>query len=462
MRSTFTRALAVAVAASVAACNTDHMSVGTGGGMHVLLTDAPFPYDQVSRVDVYIVRVEATANADTTTAQTWQTLVEPDKSFNLLDVQNGATALLGDAQVDAGRLAMIRLVIRTDLSSVTLTGGDRAAVNWSGPATQTVNALIEQPLSLTTGGSGNLIVDFDVGRSFVALPGGAFQFLPWIRAVNQDATGSISGIVTGSDGGAPAAPVARASVTVYRSAGSSLMLAATGVTDAQGRYTIHYVSGGGPYTVEATPPQGYQATPGFTHDVMVTPGQESAADVALSDGSAPSGSLEILGPSSVAVGNHILLAARVSNALGDSVLGAPVTWSVLDPAVAALESNAGSAVLVTGLAAGSARVVASSNALADTVTVTVGVSDGSVATVDLSPDTATVPVGDTTALIVVARDAFGTVLSGRTVTWSFDPGVLHDAGHNNDYIIIRGIAAGTTYVKATVEGQADSTRVSVQ
>ena len=462
MRSIFTRALAVAVAASVAACNTDHMSAATGGGTHVLLTDAPFPYDQVTRVDVYIVRVEASANADTTTAQTWQTLVEPNKSFNLLDVQNGATALLGDAQVNANGLAMIRMVIRTDLSSVTLLGGDRAAVNWSGPATQTVNALIEQPLSLSSGGSGNLIIDFDVGRSFAALPGGAFQFLPWIRAVNQDATGSISGVVSGSDGGAPAAPVARASVTVYRSAGSSLMLAATGVTDAQGRYTIHYISGGGPYTIEASPPQGYQATPGFTHDVMVTPGHETAANVALSDGSAPSGSIEILGPASVAVGNHILLAARVLNALGDSVLGAPVTWSVLDPSIAGLESSAGSAVQLDGLAAGSARVVASSNNLADTVSIMVGVSDGSVASVDLSPDTATVPVGDSMALLVVARDALGTILSGRSVTWSFNAGVLHDDGHTNDYIVIRGIAAGTTYVKATVEGKADSTRVRVQ
>ena len=461
MRSIFTRALAVAAAASVAACNTDHMSVRTGGGMHVLLTDAPFPYDQVSRVDVYIVRVEATANADTTTAQSWQTLVAPDKSFNLLDVQNGATALLGDAQVDASGIAMIRLVIRTDLSSLTLLGGDRAAVDWAGPATQTINAAVEQPLSLTTGGSGNLIIDFDVGRSFMALPGGAFQFLPWIRAVDQDATGSISGSVTGSDGGAPAAPVARASISVYRSAGSSLLLAATGVSDAQGHYTIHYVSGGGPYVVEATPPQGYQATPGFTRDVMVTPGQQAAADVTLSDGSAPSGSIAILGPASVAVGNHILLAARVLNALGDSVLGAPVIWSVLDAAVARLESSAGSAVQLTGLAAGTARVVASSNDLADTVAITVGVSDGSVASVQLSPDTATLSVGDSTALLVVARDAFGTVLSGRTVTWSFDPGVLHDDGHSNDYIIIRGIAAGTTYVKATVEGKVDSTRVNV-
>ena len=461
MRSGFMKWLAVAAFATVAACNGEHVG-STGGGTRILLTDAPFPFDQVERVDVHIVRVEGTANADTTTNQQWQTLVAPDRTFNLLDVQNGVTALLGEAQVDANGLAMIRMVIRTDRSSVTLQGGDAAAVNWSGPATQTINALIEQPLSLTTGGSANLIIDFDVGRSFVALPGGAFQFLPWIRAVNQDATGSIAGVVTGSDGGAPAAPVARASITVYRSAGGSLLLAATGVTDAQGHYTIHYVSGGGPYVIEASPPQGYQATPGFTREVMVTAGQQSAADVALGDGSAPSGSIKILGPRSLAVGSSVLLVGQVFNALGDSVLGAPVTWRVLDPAVVGLASTAGSAVSVTGLAAGTARVIASSNDLADTATVTVGVSDGSVAMVTLSPDTATLAVGDTTALLVVARDAFGIVLTGRTVTWSLDAALLRDMGHNNDYILIRGLAPGTTYVKATVEGKVDSTRVKVQ
>jgi hypothetical protein len=54
------------------------------------------------------------------------------------------------------------MVIRTDLSSITLAGGAAAAVNWGGPATQAINALVEQPLSITTGGSANLIIDFDV------------------------------------------------------------------------------------------------------------------------------------------------------------------------------------------------------------------------------------------------------------------------------------------------------------
>lgn len=462
MRSGFMKWLAMAAFATVAACNGEHVG-STGGGTRILLTDAPFPFDQVERVDVHIVRVEGTANADTTVNQQWQTLVEPDRAFNLLDVQNGVTALLGEAQVDAGQFAAIRMVIRTDLSSITLAGGAAASVNWAGPATQYINALVEQPLSITTGGRANLIIDFDVGRSFVLLPGNDFQFLPWIRAVNEDATGSISGVVTGSNGAAPLAPVARASVAVYRSYGTnSLILAATGVTDAQGHYTIHYVSGGGPYVVEAAPPANYQAAPGYTNGVMVTPGQQSSADVTLSVGTGASdGELRISGPSQVAVGQAITLSAYVFNTNGDSVSGAPVTWVMSDPTVARLEGS-GSAVQLTGLTPGIVSIEARSNDLMDSVAVTVGDAGAPVASVRIVPDTATLAVGDTTALTAVPKDAIGNVLEGRTVTWSFDPALVSELSHFGSLIIIRAIAPGTSLVTATVEGKQGSARVKGQ
>jgi uncharacterized protein DUF4382 len=461
MRSGFMRWISLAVLATVAACNGEHMGAG-GGGTRILLTDAPFPFDQVERVDVHIVRIEGTSNPDTTTAQQWQTLVEPDRNFNLLDVQNGATALLGEARVAAGQFAAIRMVIRTDLSSITLAGGAAASVNWAGPATQFINALVEQPLSITTGGSGNLILDFDVGRSFVLLPGGGFQFLPWIRAVNEDATGSISGVVTGSNGQAPAAPVARASVAVYRSFGSSLTLAATGVTDAQGHYTIHYVSGGGPYVVEAAPPANYQAAPGYTNDVMVTPGQQSSADVTLSAGTGASdGELRISGPSQVLVGSAITLSAFVFNANGDSVAGAPVTWVISDQTVARLEGT-GSSVRITGLTPGIVSIEARSNDLMDSVAVTVGDAGAPVASVQIVPDTATIPVGDTTGLRAVAKDAIGNVLEGRTITWTIDQSLLADIGHSGDILFVRALAPGTSIVTAIVEGKQGTARVKGQ
>ena len=48
MRSGFMKWLAVAAFATVAACNGEHVGT-TGGGTRILLTDAPFPFDQVCK-----------------------------------------------------------------------------------------------------------------------------------------------------------------------------------------------------------------------------------------------------------------------------------------------------------------------------------------------------------------------------------------------------------------------------
>jgi hypothetical protein len=460
MRSRLTLGLALA---AVAACNGDHMSAG-GGGTRVLLTDAPFPFDQVSRVDVYIVSIDASASSDTTTAQTWTTLVAPNRTFNLLEVQGGATALLGETEVSATEFAAIRMVLRTDLSGITLADGSPAAVNWLGPTTQTINALVEQPLSMTTGGSGNLIIDFDVGRSFVQIPGGGFQFLPWIRAVNEDATGTIEGDVWGASGPlVDPARVPKASVAVFRGGGTNaLVLAATGVTDAQGHYAIHYMSGGGPYVIEAAPPANFEASPGYMDGVYVTPGQTTTANVSLNAGSATGGGqLKISGPSQVTVGDAITLSAFVFNANGDSVYGAPVTWQNSNPTVARLDGS-GFAVQLTGLAVGTTSIEAWSNDLWDSVVVTVGEVGAPVATVEVNPASLTMAVGDSSGFQAILKDAIGNVLADRQVDWSVDSSVVNVLGQFGNYLIVRAVKAGTTTLHAFSEGKEGTATVTVQ
>jgi hypothetical protein len=459
MRSRLALGLALT---AVLACNGDHMGTG-GGGTRVLLTDAPFPFDQVSRVDVYIQSIEGSSGSDTTVPQDWTTLVAPNRVFNLLDVQGGATALLGESQVDATQFAAIRMTIRTDLSSITMADGSPGAVNWLGSSTQVINALVEQPLSITTGGAGGaLIIDFDVGRSFIQVPGGGFQFLPWIRAVNEDATGSISGIVTSpNQPGVTPAKIAGASIAVYRGGGvNTLQLAATGVTDSTGHYTIHYVSGGGPYVIEAAPPVSYQAAPGYVDGVMVTPGQESVANVTLNAGTGSGGTLRITGPSQVAVGQSITLSAYVFNANGDSVIGAPVTWGSSNPAVARLDGS-GATVQLTGLAVGSTSIEAWSNDLFDSVVVSVGDANAPVASVNVVPESLSLAVGDSVGLQAFPRDANGNYLTGRAISWSVDSSVVGVLGSFTNYLIIRAVAAGTTTVTATAEGKSGSARVVV-
>ena len=452
--------------AVVAGCSDE--VTNTGGGntkSQVLLTDAPFPYDQVQSVNVYIVSIDAATSFDTTTTVDWTPLVTPNRVFNLLDVQGGQTAVLGETDVDATQYAAVRMTIRTDLSGITLSDGTPATVNWMGPATQVIHAVVEQPLSLSNGSEPeNLIIDFDVGRSFVQVVGGEYQFLPWIRAVNESATGTVKGTVYGpSDQPDVFEPVANASVALYHETGWSVTLAATGRTDADGLFRIHYVSGGGPYVLDVTPPTGFAAGHGYADSIYVTPGQETGVGVILANatGGEDGSKLVISGPRQVAVGQSISLFAFVFNTNGDSVFGAPVRWDNSNSSVARMEGS-GSGVQLTGLAVGATSIVATSNDLMDSIVVAVGDADAPVASIQMVPSSLTLAVGDSTGLQAILKDAVGNVLTGRTVSWSLDSSVLNVLSTFDNYLIIRAVATGTTTIRASAEGKEGTAKVLVQ
>jgi uncharacterized protein YjdB len=100
------------------------------------------------------------------------------------------------------------------------------------------------------------------------------------------------------------------------------------------------------------------------------------------------------------------------------------------------------------------------------VSVIVGRSSDSsaapVATIEVSPATSSVSVGDSTAVIAVLRDSSGQVLTGRTVTWSVSSqDIFQLQGSFAEYAVFRALAAGTVTVTATSEGKLGSTTIVV-
>lgn len=119
-----------------------------------------------------------------------------------------------------------------------------------------------------------------------------------------------------------------------------------------------------------------------------------------------------------AVGVDTTLAAIVRDSTGHSITGAVVAWSSSDPAVATVTAEG----VVRSQGAGAARVVATSGAAADTITVHVRpVPAAIVATPDSSTLTA---LGATATLGAVVNDAQGNPIAGAVVSWtSAAPGV---------------------------------------
>ena len=100
---------------------------------------------------------------------------------------------------------------------------------------------------------------------------------------------------------------------------------------------------------------------------------------------------------------------------------------------------------------------ATGTSLRDTATVTV--TRPPVATVQVNPATAALDVGRTLNLSAVLRDASGTILTNRTVTWASNNttvATVTTAG------VVTGRATGTATITATSEGQSGTSTLTVQ
>jgi hypothetical protein len=268
-----------------------------------LLTDAPFPFDRVSRVDLFVVSVSASLNPDTsaTAGGSFFTLATPNRRINVLGLQNGVTDELGKADVPAGAITAVRMVIDTDSSSITLksgavlTGRSTPGIAWQSSAGRpTLNALIHEQIRVPNAGA-VVIVDFDVGKAFLqpqdvnpASTDSGFIFSPVIHAADATRTGTISGIVRAHT--STGSPIADASLRLYFGKASqpenTWSVLSTTKTDASGAFKFAYVTrsafwaltptlAGYTYIVAVDPPSGAGTGRVLVPNVTVTAGSDT-------------------------------------------------------------------------------------------------------------------------------------------------------------------------------------------
>jgi len=157
-------------------------------------------------------------------------------------------------------------------------------------------------------------------------------------------------------------------------------------------------------------------------------------------------------PASVQLGSTVQLTATPKDANGNPLSGRVVTWSSNNTAVARVNSSG----LVTGVAAGTATITATSEGKSGTSTLTVTAVP--VASVTVKPSPATVQQGSTVQLTATPQDANGNPLSGRVVTWSSNNTAV---ARVNGSGLVTGVAAGTATITATSEGQSGTSDVTV-
>ena len=246
--------LAVVLGTTLVACTASETGpVGPGreqGKTAVFLTDTPFPFDFVRRVDVHITEIALSPKADTSeSGSNWLTVATPDRSFNLLDLQNGVTEMLGQAEIPPGQYRAVRVIFDPSSSTITdvdghvigtATAGGGPGIDWQAKGDRPqLFGLVEEPLAVDDKGT-DIVIDFDVGRSFLYDGAGGFTFIPFLRAITRSGSGSIGGVLRDAGGN----PIPGAAVEIHYAFDTSSAvgpLLATSRSGSDGRFTASFL-----------------------------------------------------------------------------------------------------------------------------------------------------------------------------------------------------------------------------
>ena len=157
---------------------------------------------------------------------------------------------------------------------------------------------------------------------------------------------------------------------------------------------------------------------------------------------------------SLRVGIPRQFTVSLADSLGGQIpAGRVVSWTSSTPAIASVSATG----LVTGLSLGSARIVVNAEGTKDSVTFTV--TKVPVATVRLSPLSASVIQGQTQQFTATIEDSTGTAVTDRIVEWSSsDPtkATVNTTG------LVSTVAPGTVTISAISETRTGTASLGIQ
>lgn len=256
-------------------CNTDEYETPAGKGrINVLLTDAPYPIDLISSTYVTIDKVEIRQRTEAgmdEDADSFIVVAEGEMEFDLLQLTNGITEQLGAVDLDAGYYDMIRLHV-TD-ATVVLKDGTRHDLQIPSGSSSGLKVKIDPVIYLEEGQTSDVLLDFDVSRSFIvkgSLVAGikGFIFKPVVRGVYLGAAGRIEGSVSDT----ASVALENAMIKLFIPENDSLLMSA--FTDVEGDYRLIGVPGG-TYTV-VSELEGYESD--TLQNVTVTAGETTTIE----------------------------------------------------------------------------------------------------------------------------------------------------------------------------------------
>lgn len=196
---------------TLAACGGGGGGGGAGGGtgtLSVEITDAFLPLSQVAEARVTIdelrVHPQASANGGFLTIYSG-----PPIDVDLVQLQNGVTRLLVQAQVPAATYRQLRVVISD--AYLRLANGNEyrvadGSLHLTSQSTSGFKVFVDPEVQVLDGFSHTLLLDVDLSRTFRPMPANdplnatTYSLHPVLRAANLSGTGELRGVVERDDG----------------------------------------------------------------------------------------------------------------------------------------------------------------------------------------------------------------------------------------------------------------------
>lgn len=247
--------LLFALTAGFVSCSKDDDSVDKGTAhVAVKLTDAPGDYYGVF-IDVEEVKVNTSTGADDEAG--WETIAtRNDEPINLLELTGGVTELLAEADLPAGFLGQIRLVLGEN--NYLKETKDGKEILMKTPSAQQSGLKLQVNQELEADAEYTFILDFDVDKSVVHNGNGGYNLKPVIRTSVEENSSSITGTV-----------VADAEDVVVTA--TSLYAEVSAHTDANGKFELHGLPAG-TYLITATPNDGAGLQVAMVNNIEVEEG----------------------------------------------------------------------------------------------------------------------------------------------------------------------------------------------
>ena len=169
------------------ACQKDNSASAGKAKLQVYLTDGPGNYEEVV-IDVQDINI----NYTTDSTEGWQSLSNLKAgAYDVLKLVNGHDTLLGDADLNSGKIEQIRLILGPN----NYVKVDGQTFPLQTPSAQQSGLKLNIHQDVNAGITYKLLLDFDAARSIVKTGNGKYILKPVIHSSLEALGGSIRGYV---------------------------------------------------------------------------------------------------------------------------------------------------------------------------------------------------------------------------------------------------------------------------